>query len=385
MLKRWAELTAGQVFYEYDPHDWAHLQRFAWRGPGIADDLRLLKSLGGWGFSNEGQIAWMSTGLNYYLHARLAWTLKETPEAIEAEFCQKFFGPASGPMLKYYTAIERALITSPSHYPLGYNPDGSADDISVNITRALLEDCDRLLQKAERAACDEPFRSRVAPFRGHFDRINAFCKARACMVDGQYAEAKRFSQKMLEAVQRVHDTALLQDVGPSGGKLCGSNLVAVTTRICEKTDGSKGRLVAVLPSKAHFRTDPDSEGIVSRWYQPDASPGLWREVKLTTGWQNQGYTAESGRPFNGVGWYKCKVNVPQAGNAKVRLNLPEVRGSAVWVWLNGNFAGYWERAKAGSREVDVTGGLRSGENSIAFRVKGEGGLTLPPFLFSPND
>jgi len=384
MLEGWARLSAGQVFYEYDPHDWSHLQRPAWRGRGIAEDLRLLRRLGGWGFSNEGQMAWLSTGLNYYLHGRLAWELNQDPKEIEADFARRFFGPAARPMRQYYQAIEEALRTSTAHYPMGYDPDGPADDVFQFLTRPLLDRCARLLKDAESLATAEPWHRRVAAFRGHYDRLDAANRARAAMVAGNYSEAARQAEAMMTAVKRVNDSALLQDIGPYGGRLAGTNVLKSARSIAEWTDGPKGKLLAVFPPTAQFRTDPNPEGVVQHWYVPDLDAASWKRVRLDAGWQNQGYATPDGQRFKGVGWYRSEVPLPQLPAGPVRLYLPEVKGSAVWVWCNGRFGGYWERSKQGPRDVDLSGLLQPGRNLVVFRVKGEGGLTLPPLLFTPG-
>lgn len=383
LLEGWAGRTAGQVFYEYDPHDWAHLQRPAWRSHGIAGDLRLLKSLGGWGFSNEGQMAWLSTGLNYYVRARLAWDLDQDPEAIVADFARRFFGPAAAPMAGYYRALEAALRTSPAHYPLGYSPEGPADDVFQFLSRPLFERCAGLLRAAEALATGDPFQRRVAAFRGHFERLDAARRARLAMAEGRYAEAASRLQGMLDAVTRVNDTALLQDMGSYGGALSGTNQLQAARRILEFTGGSQGTLLAVLPAGGRFRMDPASEGVVHRWYEPGRELGEWRPIRLDAGWHHQGVSAPDGRRYQGIGWYRADLHLATAPAGPVRLYFPEVKGSAAWVWCNGQFAGYWERSKQGPRDLDISGLPQSGHNEFVFRIKGEGGLTLPPFLFTP--
>jgi len=384
MLRRWAELSARQVFYEYDPHDWGHLQRPAWRGQGIAEDLRLLKRLGGWGFSNEGQMAWLSTGLNYYLHARLAWDLKEDPAQLEADFADKFFGPAAKPMLQYYAAVEQRLRSAGVHYPLGYDPDGPGDDLYTCLDWPLFDRSVKLFWAAAPLATAEPFKTRVAAFWAHMDRLSCGLKARQAMARGDYAQAAKWGEAMIETVRRVNNSALLQDVGPYGGRLSGSNVVAVARRLGEYAHGPKGKLLAVLGATALFRTDPGPDGVVQRWYLPGLDTTGWKQVRLTTGWHHQGFVTAEGRRFNGLGWYRCALKLPAAPPDKLGLCLPEVRGSAVWVWCNGRFAGYWERTKQGERHLDISGLLRAGDNLLVFRVKGEGGFTLPPFLFTPQ-
>jgi len=380
MLRRWAELTAGQVLYEYDPPDWTHLQRPVWGSQRIADDLRLLKRLGGWGFSNEGQMAWLSTGLNYYVRARLAWDLKTDPAVLVRDFCQRFFGPAAEPMRRYYTEMERALRAARVHF-LGGGP--AADDIFTVLPRPFLDQGAAWLDEAQQRAQEEPFRSRVAAFRGQFDRLDAAEKARAAMARGDYQEAAEWGEAMQKTIAQVNNTLLLQEAGPWGGSLSGATVAAFARKLAPWTDGPKGKLIAVLPTVASFRTDPASEGVVHRWYLPGRDTQGWRDLRMTSAWYNQGVVTPEGRRYEGLAWYRVNLRLRRLPSGPARLLLPELKGSAAWVWANGQFAGMTEDSGEGILTVNLSGVLRQGENRLAIRVQGEGGLTLPPLLFTP--
>lgn len=379
MLRRWAELTSGQVFYEYDPHDWSHLQRPCWRSQGIAEDFRLLKQLGGWGFSNEGQMAWLSTGLNWYVRSKLAWNLKQNPADIEKDFCDNFFGPAARPMLSYYQTIENAMQQTNSHAL-----SGTPDDLTALLPRTLMDKCGGYLADAQRLAATEPYNTRVAAFRGHYDRMDAYARARECMAHGDYEAAARWGDEMGKCVERVNNTMLLQEAGPWGGSLSGASVAAVARRVLPWTDGTKGKLIASLPPVAAFRADPASDGVLQRWYLPEASTKGGTHLRMTTAWHNQGVVTKEGRGYNGVAWYRAAMNLSSLQQGKARLLFPEVKGSGAWVWCNGKYAGMAEDSGDGNRTVNVSGLLKSGDNLIVIRVQGNGGLSLPPVLFTPT-
>jgi hypothetical protein len=379
MLRRWAALTAGQVFYEYDPHDWTHSQRPGWRSQGIAQDLRLLKRLGGWGYSNEGQMAWMATGLNYYVRARLAWDVGQDPAAMVRDFCDRFFGPAGEPMRRYCSAIEDAIRNCPSDVFAVWDGAAARDAIPVIFSAARLDQCANMLAEAARKASDEPYKARVRAFRLHFDRLNGFAKAHDAMVRGQYREAAAFADDMVKAVKDLNDTALLQDAGPWGGACSGATIAAYARRIQPWTDGTKGRLVAALPAAALFRADPAPQGLVHRWFAGD-DPKAWRPIRMTSAWEHQGIVTPQGRPYRGIGWYRVALQLDRKPDGPVNLYLPDLRGSGLWAWCNGAFAGY---VAAGDEPIiDMAGRLKAGANDLEFRVDGAG-LGLPPFLFKP--
>ena len=149
MQAHWGAICGGLLYYEYDPHDWSSLQRPAWRSQGIADDLRLLKANGGWGFDDEGQMAWLSTGLNYYVRARLGWDLREDPQALVKDFAERFFGPAAKPFLRYYESIEQAQAQAKLHRPGNADFWGELNRPALHFLQvwppSLLEQCAALL------------------------------------------------------------------------------------------------------------------------------------------------------------------------------------------------------------------------------------------------
>lgn len=379
MLRRWAELTAGQVFYEYDPHDWTHSQRPGWRSQGIADDLRLLKSLGGWGFSNEGQMNWLATGLNYYVRARLAWDLDLKAEDLVRDFCDRFFGPAAKPMRRYYTTVERAIRDTSVHVAGG----AQADQVLAVFDARFLDRSVGLLEQARELAPGEPFRTRVAAFRAHFDRLSALSKAREAMARADYRDALDWGERMARTVKQVDNTALLRDAGPWGGSLSGTQIAANARETLPWVDGTKGELLGEFPSVADFRTDPGPNGVVQRWYLPSHVSREWRRIRLTSGWGTQGVLGAAGRPYSGTAWYRIRFVRARDDASPVRLYIPELRGSSAWVWCNGLLAAHVRKARGEHMTVDLSGTVRRGQNLLAMRVEGDGGLTLPPFLFRP--
>ncbi|MBI3920683.1 MAG: beta galactosidase jelly roll domain-containing protein, partial [Armatimonadetes bacterium] len=244
--------------------------------------------------------------------------------------------------------------------------------------------CAHLLDEARKLAAAEPYQSRVAAFRGHFDRMDAYEKARASMARGDYSEAAKWGDEMVKCVQRVNNSMLLQEAGPWGGAMSGASVAAFARRINSWIGGAKGRLVAMLPSAASFRVDPEGEGIVGRWYLPNANIRGWKNLHMTTAWHNRRIVTAEGRRYSGVAWYRVKLGLPQTPEGKVRVCFPEVKGTGVWTWCNGTYAGMAEDSGENTLTVNVAGLLHAGDNLVVFRLQGEGGLSLPPFLFAPG-
>jgi hypothetical protein len=391
MLRRWSELSAGLIYYEYDPHDWSMLQRPTWRSGAIADDFCLLKSVGGWGFNDEGQIAWLSTGLNYYVRARLGWNGTEDPAALVRDFTVRFFGPAAPPMLRYYTTMEDALRGSVIDRPdtadyVATDARGSERFQPVWDQRTLAR-CARMLEDAAGRAASEPWRGRVAAFRAQFDRLVAYAMAWQAMARGDYQAAADHGQQMIQAVGRLSQPALLVDHGPLGkGAASGETVLELAKRLSARANGPEGKLVSVLPDAADFRTDPTPEGVVMGWFRPETEPVRWRRLRMTGSWQSQGVVGAECKRYAGVAWYRVRARVPAlAAQADVRLMVPAFRGQSIAIWCNGAYAGMVERKTAADASVSVTAMLRSGDNAFAFRVTGDdgGGIMAPPFLYTP--
>lgn len=89
-----------------------HMDRPA--GPG-ASNIDLMKTkgpkyyaLGARMVSAESTESWGAAGLGYYIVSRTLWDSKADPNAIEADFYTRAFGPAEKPMREFYQLINRA-------------------------------------------------------------------------------------------------------------------------------------------------------------------------------------------------------------------------------------------------------------------------------------
>ena len=138
-------------------------------------------------------------------------------------------------------------------------------------------------------------------------------------------------------------------------------------------NGPEGELVALLPEKATFRTDPFDDGRYERWQDPAADVSGWGTMATTSGWDAQGLQDEKGHPYMGVAWYQFDVGVPESAEGKdVILHGLAVVNEA-WVWVGGRYAGHrpyivpWFRPHA--LDMDVGALIEPGRtNRIAVRV-----------------
>lgn len=98
---------------------------------------------------------WATQGLNYYATARILWNPKLTYRQVLDDYCKTGFGPAAGPVKKYFLRAEQLRSPSP----------GSAGDRGekCKMTPEAIAELKGCLRDADRAAQgDETIRKRIA-------------------------------------------------------------------------------------------------------------------------------------------------------------------------------------------------------------------------------
>ncbi len=119
-----------------------------------------------------------------------------------------------------------------------------------------------------------------------------------------------------------------------------------------------------------FSTDPQNTGLEGRWYASGYDDGRWQAIRTDAPWQQQGYP-----DYQGVGWYRASVRIPDELPHRVYLYLGEV-ANAYRLFVNGEEVQHshvqWPRRLT---YADVTAALHPGQrNVIALRVE----PLLPP-------
>lgn len=184
LLEEWRKIAPHLFVYEYA----------ALSGPGLANlfwpmahtlraDMPYYRSLGVEGFYTQTGYAhgpaadqtFYHYGLNYYLAAKLAWNAGLDVDLLMRDYCDKFYGPASGPMLRYYRRLERAMVEDGrciSYGLQGYGAEGALRWGREIFTPAILEELDSLISEAETLAAgsnEQPYAGRVALARRAFN------------------------------------------------------------------------------------------------------------------------------------------------------------------------------------------------------------------------
>lgn len=397
MIKRWAELSKNVFMYDYIYIMLASAGTPVPRARKHRRDMPLLKKWGVIGFSDEGRTVLMESGIApRYLRARLMWDAGLDADAVLADYFTKWYGPAAGPARAFWDALEEAIEKTPMI--------GHEDRILPYVyTTDLLAALHKHVAAAEKLAVGEPFHGRVRADRlilEHLDAYMAMTKAEwAC----DFAAAVKQADRMLAQRKQLSLLSPFYCTPEDSKSESGFYYWGVVKRreyyqkLADQTSGKTGKLVAVLPEKVPFCTDPRDEGRFAGWYAPDWDGKGWQKAMTTTPFYAQGHRDAQGYPYLGAMWYRLVVDVPaSARGKKVRLYAPAVETEA-WGWVNGRFVGHRPYREAYERpneiDWDVSAALQPGKrNVVVLRVhtgmsasQAASGLISRLFLYAPNN
>ncbi len=374
MLKRWCELSDNVLIYGY-PYNMlvsglTPLPEFT----KLRRDFALMKKWGVMGFLDETREVLAECGIaSRYLRARLYWNADADVDAILDDFFDKWYGAAAGSAKAFWFALDEAVANTPMH--------GHEDRIMPEVyTPALLRQLDRHIAEAEKLADTKRTRLHVRADRLTFEHLEAYMALSAARRAGDYAEVIRQGKNMLEIRGKTHA------INPwyfwhDESSFSGVWDWTITDRmkfyqgVLDRISGKTGDLVAMLPEKAMFRTDPHDDGKFERWHEPGFNEKGWQPILTTRPFfvQDDDLLNERGHPYVGFIWYRLKAHVPESTRGrKVKLYVPTLATEA-WAWVNGQYVGHRPYQESYIRpahmEVDVTDAIRPGQtNVIAIRV-----------------
>ena len=122
----------------------------------MREDLPYFKRIGVRGVYTQYTSNWGTLTLPYYVAARLLWDVEADVDALLDDFYRKFYGPAAGPMRRYYERLEKAAIDSGLHFSPPYYRFPEV------FTDACLADCRKYLEEAKQLANTEKIQQRLA-------------------------------------------------------------------------------------------------------------------------------------------------------------------------------------------------------------------------------
>ncbi len=396
MMKRWAEMCPN--VWNYGFHEGMLVSGLTPipETRKLRRDFPLMKKWGVMGFADESRNVWAEKGIaSRWLKAQLEWNASADVDALLTEFYAKWYGAAADPMRAFYDAIEDAIENTPIH--------GHEDRVMPEIYSAsLLANLAKHITAAEASADGERTKTHVRADRLIFEHLKTYMAMSAADAAGDFAAAAKHAAHMLELRVEMHAINPFYVWSDEKGLHTGIYYWGVDKRrlyyetLADMTSGKTGDLIALLPEKAAFSTDPHDDGLFAEWYQPAFNDKSWPAVLTTHPFYAQGYTDEAGHNYTGQMWYRLKVNVPaSAKGRKVMLYAPVIETEA-WCWVNGQFVGHRPYKESYIRplqmEFDVSDALKPGvENTIAIRVSTSqapaqvaSGILSRLFLYAPN-
>lgn len=372
----------------------------------LARDFPLMKQWGCVGVADEARNQWAECGpQTKYVRAHLLWDAKADVGALLDDYFAHWYGPAAKSARAFWDELEKAMEETPL---LGHE-----DRILPYVyTPKLLAALKGHLEKAEQAAGqgDERCKLHVRADRLIYEHLLAYVAMNAAEFAGDFAAAAGHAEHMLALRRELKaiDPFLMTDSEkPEDGEYFYWGVGArrdYYRKLADLTGGKTGRLVALLPERTRFRTDPHDDGRFAGWYEPAFDAADWQQLSTTQPFYMQGQMDKEGHPYLGAMWYRFEVDVPAlpaataapttAPSRSVHLYAPVVETEG-WCWVNGQYIGHRKYKEAYERpnemDSDVTAALHPGaRNIIAIRVttgqnaaQAAGGLCSRLFLYEP--
>ena len=418
MMYQWAKIMDGRLaIYDYDQG------MLVWRDipnpshQGLKQDFTHYAKAGILGVNTESRNAIGTTFLNLFFRGRLMWNPDEDVDALLKEFYPKFYGPAAEPMETYWSAIYKAwdetLVTEHEYFvaPAIYTPE-------------LIESCRKSLVEAEKLVAPlkgqntrqaKQVLDRMAFTRMSFDIMDGYLGMwRAAATDGDYAKAAAIGGKTLPIREKMTEMSGIfttyRKMGEHGTPWWPGE-VKQYAKLATFTAGTNGTLIQKLPIDWAFRRDKARKGVEKKFGTQDVDLTYWNANKATLTpqtlkdypdeWemlrsdlyvQAQGIRDPDRQSFTGDMWYRTDVELTADQlKGSVHLLFPGLFNEC-WLYVNGQEVGYRKQGKlwwlndyAFEWDVDLTGKLKAGKNTIALRANCEhhfGGMFRRPFLYA---
>lgn len=415
MFDKWAKVMQGRlVIYDYDQsmlvwRDLPNPSHLAFR-----HDVKHYRDAGILGIDTESRGATATVFLNLFLRGQLMWNPDVDVDAHLAEFYPKFYGPAAGPMAKYWGAIYKAwedTIVSEHEYfvaPAIYTPQ------LVEALRGHVAEAEKLVHPLAGDANSKPFVDRVTFTRLAFDVIDAHAAmVTAAATEADFPAAAAAGDRALAAREKLtamNGTFTTYKAIGENGYAWFPGEVQQYKELAEFTAGPEGQLVAKLPLEWAFRRDPKDVGAKEGWEkqtpdltwwksQPDplslasrqANPGNWEMVRSDLYLQAQGLLTPDFQSYTGHGWYHAEIDLtPEQTAGPVHLRFPGLFNEC-WLYLNGELIAHreykgvwWLNDYRFEWDVDLAGKLKPGKNAFMLRINNPhhmGGMFRRPFLY----
>ena len=343
------------------------------------------------------------------------WNPKANVKAMEAEFYQKFYGPAAKPMSDYWNAIydawDKTVVTEHEYFvaPAIYTPQ------VVNKLRADLAAAQKIVAplkgKANLSRHEKAYVDRMAFAQASFNVLDNYMAMEFALTNEvDYKKAAEFADKGLaarDALGQMNPT-FISIVNEGGGGAWWKGQPEFMRELLAFTDGTKGTLIAKTPLEWSFkRGEPvpkdwtytgmegaTPKGEVASATQAPTKENGWETLRTDIYIQGQGLHNPDGQSYTGHYWYQTTMDLTAAQiGAKPHLMMPGLFNEA-WLYVNGERVGHreytepwWLTDYKFMWDADLTGKLKPGKNVISvrgFNPHHFGGMFRRPFLYQPK-
>jgi hypothetical protein len=424
MMYAWAKVMDGRLsIYDYDQgmlvwRDFPNPSHMAFR-----QDVKHYAKAGILGVNTESRNAIGTVFLNLYFRGRLMWNPDYDVDASLKAFYPKFYGPAAAPMETYWSTIydawENTIVTEHEHFvaPAIYTPA-----VMDKLGKALVEAekaMAPLVNKAQRSRNEELYVQRMKFTRMSFDIMHGYMSmVSAGAGDLDYAKAAAFGDKALAVREQMTDmSGIFTTYRGYGAENGGSPAwwpgeVKQYKKLATLTDGPAGKLITKLPLVWSFHRDDDNTGLAKGYHtkapdltywnanagnltldnRKDYPSDQWEQIRTDLYAQAQGVRYPDRQSYTGHLWYSTTVNLTAAQVAgKTHVMFPGAFNES-WLYVNGQEVAHrelnvmwWYNDYAFEWDVDLTGKLKAGENTIVVRFNNPhhfGGMFRRPFLYA---
>lgn len=423
MLHKWARVMDGRVsIYDYDQgmlvwRDIPNPSHMAFR-----QDVKHYARAGILGVNTESRGAIATTFLNLFLRGQLMWNPEADVDALLAEFYPKFYGPAAEPMRAYWTAIydawENTIVTEHEYFiaPAIYTPQ-----VMTVLAKKIVE-AEQAIAPLKlspgRTTNEELYVQRMIFTRRSYDILSGYMSmVNAAATDGDYASAARFGDAALavrESLTDMNGTFTTYRTIGEGGTPWWPGEVEQYRKLAKLTNGAEGQLISRLPIEWAFHRDNDNSGLMKGYHTQKPDLTYWNanaaELSLdnrrdypTDQWellrsdlyaQAQGIRHPDRQSYVGHLWYHTEINLAADATAgHPHLMFPGLFNEC-WLYINGQEVAHrpqgklwWLNDYAFEWDVDLTGKLQPGKNTVVLRANCEhhfGGMFRRPFLYRPK-
>ncbi|MDA0840842.1 MAG: DUF4838 domain-containing protein [Planctomycetota bacterium] len=422
MLHAWAKIMGGRLaIYDYDQgmlvwRDLPNPSHMSFR-----QDVKHYRDTGILGVNTESRNAIATTFLNLHIRGRLMWNPDEDVDALLAEFYPKFYGPAAEPMRTYWTAIydawENTICTEHEYFvaPAIYTPE------VMSILKTSIEKAEKVMEgiktKGDKMSRNEQLYVKRMTFTRYSYDVTAgyMSMVSAAATDCDYARAVPFGEKALAVRENLTDmsgtfTTYRNYKVEHNGYAWFPGEIRQYRELIPFVDGTQGKLITKLPLEWAFRRDKDNKGVernyaaaaidLTYWNANKATltldslkdyPDQWETLRTDIYAQALGIRHPDRQSFIGHMWYRTDVELT-ADQVKgaTHLRFPGLFNEC-WLYIDGKEVAYRKQGKLWwlndyrfEWDVDLTGKLKAGKNTIALRCNCEhhlGGMFRRPFLY----